>query len=214
MRRWLVAGAVALAIAAGAALGAVFGGNDSGRTELGEGAYRGSEPPSGIMMPTFTLRTYGGRTVSTAGLRGHVVLLTFLDSQCTEACPVIAAAVARAVATLTPSERRRVRAVAITTDPAEDTPARVRRFLSARHAVGRLDYLVGSVEELRPLWQAFQVLPSLDTGRDDVHSAPLRIYSPRLEWVATLHAGADLTQENLLHDVRVVLAAAGGISSR
>jgi cytochrome oxidase Cu insertion factor (SCO1/SenC/PrrC family) len=207
MRRWLVAGALVLAIAAGVALAAVLTGHDSGRAGAGEGAYRGSEPPGGIMMPTFTLRTYSGRTVSTAGLRGHVVLLTFLDSQCTEACPVLAAAVARAIDELTPSERRRVRAVAITTDPVEDTPASVRRFLAARSAVGRLDYVIGSVAELRPVWQAFQILPSFDTGRDDLHSAPLRVYSTELEWVATLHASADLTQENLLHDIRVVLSA-------
>jgi cytochrome oxidase Cu insertion factor (SCO1/SenC/PrrC family) len=205
MRRWIVAGVLVVTVGAGVALAGVLAGNDSGPSGA-EGGYRGSEPPGGIAMPVFVLRDYSGRAVSSEGLRGHVVLLTFLDSQCTEACPVIAAALARAIDELAPSERRRVRAIAITTDPVEDTPASVHRFLAARRAVGRLDYLIGSVAQLRPVWQAFHVLPSLDTGRDYLHSAPLRVYSTDLEWVATLHAGADLTQENLLHDIRVALS--------
>jgi hypothetical protein len=57
------------------------------------------------------------------------------------------------------------------------------------------------------------VLPSLDTGRDTLHSAPLRVYDRDGVWVATLHAGVDLSEENLLHDIRYALAA-GGETSR
>ena len=69
-----------------------------------------------------------------------------------------------------------MRAIAISGDPAEDTPTAVRRFLSNQRAVGRLDYLVGSEEQLLPIWTALQILPSLDSGQDSIHSAPLRIY--------------------------------------
>jgi cytochrome oxidase Cu insertion factor (SCO1/SenC/PrrC family) len=100
-----------------------------------------------------------------------------------------------------------VRALAITSDPAEDTRASVRSFLRRQRADRRLDYLLGSERDLRPLWDALHVLPSLDTGRDAVHSAPLRIYDRSGVWVATLHAGADLSETNLLHDIRVALAA-------
>ncbi|MFN2470984.1 MAG: hypothetical protein ABR583_08350 [Gaiellaceae bacterium] len=106
-----------------------------------------------------------------------------------------------------------MRALAVTGDPAEDTPVSVRRFLAARRAEGRLDYLLGEERELRPLWTALKLLPSLDTGQDTLHSAPLRIYDREGVWVATLHAGADLSEENLLHDIRAALAA-GGETSR
>lgn len=108
--------------------------------------------------------------------------------------------IARTVDRLAPEEREAVRAVAVSGDPAEDTRASVRRFLAARRAVGRLEYLVGEERELRPLWTALQLLPSVDTGRDTLHSAPLRIYDQNGVWVATLHAGADLSEENLLHE--------------
>ena len=160
-------------------------------------------------MPEFSLRSHDGRPIRSEELRGRVTVLTFLDSQCTESCPVIAWTVARAIDGLTPAERKDVEAVAISTDPAEDTTASVRRFLDRNRATGRLMYVgVGEAQrKLRDVWKAFQILSSLESGRDTLHSAPVRIYDRSGAWVATLHAGADLTEANLAHDVRVALQA-------
>lgn len=172
-----------------------------------DGGYRGSEPPVGIELPAFELRSYRGNQVASDELGGSAVVLTLLDSQCTDSCPVIAWTVARALDRLTPAERGEVRALAVTGDPAEDTPASVRRFLGAQRAEGRLDWLIGSEDELRPVWDALQLLPSLDTGNDSLHSAPVRIYDRSSVWVATLHAQADLSEKNLVHDIRRALGA-------
>jgi len=203
----LAAGLGALALAAGVIALAANGSSRPAPASPGSGPYRGSEPPAGIQLPSFELTSYRGPRATSDELRGRVLLLTLLDSQCTDACPVLASVVARSVDRLTPAERSQVRAVAVTVDPAEDTPANVRRFLRARRAEGRLDYLLGSERELRPLWNALQILPSLDSGHDNLHSAPLRLYNRGGAWVATLHAGADLNEENLLHDIRVALRA-------
>lgn len=169
--------------------------------------YRGSEPPARFELPLFALTSYRGTRVASSSLEGKVVLLTILDSQCTDVCPILASVVAGTIERLTTTERRQVGAIGISGDPAEDTPTAVRQFLSKRQAVGRLDYLLGSEQQLRPLWTALQILPSLDSGQDSVHSAPLRIYDRNGVWVATQHAGVDLTEQNLLHDIRTALAA-------
>lgn len=205
----LAAGVAALLLAAGAIAVLVSGRGAEAESAGGGSAYRGSEPPAGIALPDFELASYRGARVSAADLEGRVVLLTLLDSQCTDACPIIAAVVARTLDRLGTEERAQVRALAVTGDPAEDTPASVRRFLTRQGAQGRLDYLLGEQRELRPLWKELGLLPSLDTGRDSLHSAPLRIYDREGVWVATLHAGVDLTEENLLHDIRAALAAGG-----
>lgn len=160
-------------------------------------------------MRDFSLRNYDGRSVRSTDLAGRVTLLTFLDSQCTESCPVIAWTIARTIDALTPVERQGVQAVAISTDPAEDTERSVRRFLARNRSVGRFLYLGGgqTEAELRDVWNSFTVLSSLESGQDTLHSAPVRIYDRRGVWVATLHAGADLTQANLSHDLRVALAS-------
>jgi protein SCO1/2 len=177
------------------------------------GPYRGSEPPGRNVLPEFDLPRYDGGRLTRASLDGQIVLLTVLDSQCEEACPILASVVAGALDRLRTSERSRVRAVAISADPAEDTPQAVRRFLANHRAAQRLDYLTGTEEQLRPLWTELSVLPSVDTGQDSMHSAPLRVYNEDGVWVSTLHAGADLSEANLLHDIRIALAREGGGAS-
>jgi len=205
-----------LALAIGAVLGvgvagALVASFAGGSPAAGPGQYRGSEPPGGIAMSAFSLRNHDGRPIGSRDLRGRVTVLTFLDSQCTESCTVIAWTVARTLDALTQDERGDVRAVAISTDPTEDTPRSVRSFLARNRAVGRLLYLGGGQPEgeLRDVWTAFKVLSSLESGQDTLHSAPVRIYDRSGEWVATLHAGADLTQANLAHDIRVALQTEG-----
>ena len=171
------------------------------------GAYRGSQPPAHMTLPRFTLPDHEGEPVSSQELRGKVVLVTFLDSQCTEACPIIASQIARTLDGLAPDEQAQVSPIAISTDPEEDTAEAVRSFLEKNRAVGRLRYLVAPVGRLRPLWEDFQILASLDSGVDTLHSAPVRIYDRDGVWVSTLHAGADLTMENLAHDLRVALGS-------
>src|SRR6266496_858196 len=55
------------------------------------GRYRGSEPPAQIQMPQFALRDYKGRLIRSRELLGKVTLVTFLDTDCTTKCPIIAA---------------------------------------------------------------------------------------------------------------------------
>jgi cytochrome oxidase Cu insertion factor (SCO1/SenC/PrrC family) len=218
--KWLLGVGVAALFALGV-LAAGLGianreGGDAARdtTALGsasDGPYRGSEPPARIELVDFTLRDYDGAAVRSSSLLGKVVLLTFLDSQCTESCPIIASQVARTVDLLSAAERRRVFALAISTDPKEDTAASVRAFLRRNRALGKLHYVGGGEPEpkLRRIWKQFQILSSLESGHDALHSAPVRIYADAV-WVATLHPGVDLTPANLAHDLRVALARAPG----
>jgi protein SCO1 len=49
--------------------------------------------------------------------------------------------------------------IAISVDPANDTPARARRFLLDQRMTGRMRYLVGPEAELRRQWRAYGVQP-------------------------------------------------------
>ncbi|MGH3102529.1 MAG: SCO family protein [Gaiellaceae bacterium] len=203
-RRMLIS-VVAAASLTVAVVAALALGSGSKTEPSSAGRFRGSEPPGRYELPAFELQSYRGEVLASDRLRGQVVLLTLLDSQCEQVCPLLASVIARAIDRLAPAEQAMVRALALTSDPAEDTPASVERFLSAQRAEGRLDYLLGTEAQLRPLWRQLYVLPSLDTGNDEIHSAPLRVYDRDGLWVATLHAGADLSEENLIHDIRVAL---------
>jgi len=197
MRKRVLAAAaalVAVAIAVPIALWAVS--SDAPRS------FRGSRPPARVELPSFSLRDADGERVTSADLSGMVVLVTFLDTKCTQACPIIGEQLREGLALLDEDERRNTAAVAISVHPDDDTPAAVRAFLRRHRVEGALRYLIGSEAELRPVWRAFQVLPALDSGSSDIHSAPVRIFDRDGIWVSTLHTGADLTPENLAHDVR------------
>ena len=212
--KWLLAAGIAVLFALGAlaaGLGIANRDSSTGARDAtapdrpSEGPYKGSEPPAGIRLERFALRSYRGVPVTSSSLAGDVVALTFLESKCQEACPIIAVQLARGVDQLNAAERKRVRVIAISTHPGDDTPANVRRFLAQRRAVGRLDYLLGSEAELRPVWRRYHVLSALESGDADTHSASVHIYDREGVWVSSLHPGIDLTPENFVHDVRRAL---------
>jgi cytochrome oxidase Cu insertion factor (SCO1/SenC/PrrC family) len=179
---------------------------DSGSRQGGAGPYRGSEPPAGIGMPRFALRdVLRGRVVRTGDLDGRVVLVIFLDTDCSERCPIIAGQIGRALARLDEQERAKTTAVAISVNPLIDTRASVVRFLREYRVLGELEYLSGAARELQPVWRDFQIVSAYETGDADTHSADVRVFDQDGEWVATLHAGADLTPANLAHDVTTAL---------
>jgi cytochrome oxidase Cu insertion factor (SCO1/SenC/PrrC family) len=171
----------------------------------GTQGFRGIEEPPGLTMPDFALRDQRARLVRTPDLRGKVVVLTFLETKCQAACPIVAGEIARTWKLLTPSERAQSAAVAITADPRDDTPANVRTFLGRHRASGAIRYLVGPAPVMRDVWRRFLVLSAVASGDADTHSAPVRIYGRDLTWLATQHVGVELSARNLAHDIRLAL---------
>lgn len=206
MKRLILIALLLAVLAAGAvALLARGSGSDSHLVRVDPGPYRGSTTPGNVPLPAFTLNEWTGERVDSLSLRGKVVLVTFLETRCMEACPIIADQIGMALERLSTAERSRVYALAISTHPRDDTPANVREFLRAHRVSGRLHYLVGTEERLRPVWRAFHVLSAVDSGSAETHSAPVRIFNRSGKWVSTLHPRVDLTPANLAHDVRTAL---------
>ena len=166
--------------------------------------YRGSEPPAQIQMPQFELRDYKGRLSRSRELLGKVTLVTFLDTDCSTKCPIIATQIGDGLRLHT-DEEREVVPLAFSVNPASDTPRSVRTFLHRRQAEG-LDFLLGTVKQMSPLWRSFHIVAAAETGNADIYSADVRIFDRRGIWVSTQHAsGLDLTPSNLAHDLGLVL---------
>jgi protein SCO1/2 len=108
---------------------------------------------SGKVAAPFRLRDETGKTQSLAALRGHVVLLTFLDSRCRNQCPVEGGELAALDRRLGPNPG--VELVSVSVDPWADTAASTRAF--AAKAGWRLPWhwLLGSPAALRPVWASY-----------------------------------------------------------
>ena len=204
-RRTLLVAALISVSAALAAAGILVAADRWGRQPVAtqsSSPYRGSSPPPGIKLPAFSLPKVGGGRVSSRNLRGRLVLTTFVDSACKQSCPIIVNILGQALRHLTPGENAEITPLAFSVNPPSDTPIHVRQFLR-KHRAADLIYLVDTTLHMRSIWKRFGVLPAVDTGNADVHSADVRIFDRGGVWVSTLHVAVDLTARNLVHDIRV-----------
>ena len=84
--------------------------------------------------PPFALTSSNDRRVTLAELRGKVLALTFVFTTCSNSCPILTATMADIGRALGSDFGPRVAFVAISVDPANDTPARLRDYAAAHRA--------------------------------------------------------------------------------
>jgi len=84
--------------------------------------------------PAFALDSARGPRVALADLRGKVLAVTFIFTTCSDTCPVLTAKMADIARSLAGAFGPRVVFVAISVDPLNDTPARLRDYASAHRA--------------------------------------------------------------------------------
>lgn len=122
----------------------------------GEGYRGGIVPPVPYTVPSVVLTdTSGGDYDLTTSPARPVTLLFFGYTSCREVCPVVLADLALALRRLSPADRERITTVFVTTDPARDDPARIRRYLD-RFDPGFVG-LTGSPGQIRVLARAVGV---------------------------------------------------------
>ena len=81
--------------------------------------------------PDFTLTNTEGRPFSfVADTKGLVTLLYFGYTNCPDVCPAQLVNISGALKRMKPSDQAKVRVVFVTTDPARDTPERLRGWLN------------------------------------------------------------------------------------
>jgi protein SCO1 len=190
---------IALFLVALFALGAVVLAADSSDEADGGGpGFQGALMPKGVRAPDFTLRDQDGKPVSMRDLRGQPVIVTFLYTTCDDTCPAQAQTVRGALDDLGED----VPALAIAVDPPRDTPERARTFLAKARALGRIDFVLGSRAQLRPLWKGFFIRPQ---SISEEHQARFTLVDKR-GFQRIGFPGDQATPETLAHDVRLLAA--------
>jgi protein SCO1 len=191
---------IALFLVALFALGAVVLAADSqdeaDGAAVGGGGYEGSRMPPGVRAPDFTLRNQNGEPVSMRELRGKPVIVTFLYTTCDDTCPAQAQTVRGALDDLGED----VPALAIAVDPPRDTPARAQAFLAKARALGRIDFVLGTRAQLKPLWKAFFIQPQ---SVNQEHQARFTLVDKK-GFQRIGFPGDQATPETLAHDLRLL----------
>jgi protein SCO1/2 len=156
------------------------------------GAIRPDIPPR-----IWTLTDQDGRATRVGAPSSKPSIVTFLYTHCQDTCPVTASTVRGALDQL----GQDVPAYAISVDPANDTPASARAFLSRNHLTGRMRFLLRPETTLQQVWTTFGIRPQ---ERELEHTA----YVVLLDGTGRQRVGFPVdkvTPEGLAHDVRALL---------
>ncbi len=116
----------------------------------------------GTPAPALNLPDQNGQRTTVADLRGHVVLLTFLDSRCTNLCPIEGAQLAQVQRHLPAAEQPEL--VVVSVNPA-DTRASVARFVRQAGWKRPWRWLLGTRTTLAPIWHAYHIGVRFSHGR-------------------------------------------------
>ena len=171
-RRWFIAGVAAAALV-GISIGIAFHRQLTGGSAVadaialpalhGQATWAARERAA----PALVLRDQHGRRVTLASLRGRTIALTFLDSRCKQACPIEGRLIGAAVRQTSGAARPQLLAVSV--NPAGDTPDSVARAIRKWRLPGDTVWLLGSRAQLKRVWSAYRITVDPVSG-DIVHS--------------------------------------------
>jgi protein SCO1 len=166
-------------------------------------SFEGTAVLPGAAAADFRLRDQDGKLVSLEQQRGRAVLLTFLYTRCRDVCPIIAASLSQVLHELTARERSSVRVIAVSVDPAGDTPAAVKAFIRLHRLPSQFHYVSGTPTDLKRVWQAYNVLSIRRNAEVVDHSAPTLLIDERGR--PRVYYDANVSTEAVVHDVRLLL---------
>jgi protein SCO1/2 len=106
--------------------------------------------------PDFTLTDQEGKKVSLRDLRGKVVLMSFIFTNCPAACPLVTAKMAMIHQDL---KGKGLHNVSITIDPAHDTPAVLKEYGTQWKGMDfrSWSFLTGTLEDLEPVFFDYKI---------------------------------------------------------
>ncbi|HEX3735258.1 MAG TPA: SCO family protein [Solirubrobacterales bacterium] len=158
---------VVLAVLVGALVGDALhllaGGGSGGAQATAEVQGQAVWPEGLRRAPDFALRNSQGGRLRFASLRGRPVVLTFMDSQCHQQCPLVGRALAAAFR-MTPAADRPL-VVAISVNPWEDTPGSARRAIKRFGLAGYpWRWLLGTKAQLETVWKKYRIFVRRTSG--------------------------------------------------
>ena len=156
--------------------------------------------------PDFTLVDgITGRPTTLSAQRGKIVVLSFLYTHCPDVCPLTAEELRQAQQKLTDDERGRTVFVAVSVDPAQDTPAAVQGFAKDHGLATNFVFLIGSAAQLQAVWSAYGIRIETDPSTTAVGHSDA-IYLVDRKGQARLLVHSNISAADLANDVKVLNA--------
>jgi cytochrome oxidase Cu insertion factor (SCO1/SenC/PrrC family) len=189
-KQWLypVAAIIAVVAVTGAALSATHlrnaaeaqtaaAGNINNANTTANGVVDPGSSLDGRPAPQFTLTDQFGKQVSLSQFKGKVVILAFVDSECTTICPLTTESMMRALQMLGPKAASDVQLLGVNANPQATSVSDVMTYSKNHNMVNSWHFLTGSVDQLKSLWKNYYIYDQIVKGQID-HTPALYIIGP------------------------------------
>ena len=160
----------------------------------------GGFPMAGNPAPGFNLIDQFGHSVTLSSLRGREVVLAFIDSRCTDICPLTAQITYAARARLKAGASSQVQLVAINANPTATSIAEGQAWSIKHGMLHQWSFLTGTAKQLESVYHLYHVYVQVDSSGRDVHDSVTFIIDAqgreRLSfWTLNSHSQSDLGDE-------------------
>lgn len=117
----------------------------------------GGFPMTGNLAPDFTLIDQFGHPFTLSSLRGHEVVLAFIDARCKTLCPLTAQIMYSARAQLGASAASRVELVAVNANPTATSVAAVQAWSINHGMLHQWLFVTGTAQQLESVYHLYNV---------------------------------------------------------
>src|SRR5216683_143048 len=131
----------------------------------------GGFPMTGNLAPDFTLTDQFGHSVTLSSLRGHEVVLAFIDSRCKTLCPLTAEIMYDAKVALGASVASRIELVAVNANPTATSVVTVQAWSLAHGLLHQWLFLTGTAQQLWSVYHSYHVAVQVNSGGLVAHDA-------------------------------------------
>jgi cytochrome oxidase Cu insertion factor (SCO1/SenC/PrrC family) len=183
-----LAGLLALAAcgASGSTAGGTAGGGAPmmGQADAGQSKAAGNNPDldtgtslGSTAAPDIKLTNQFGQPMSMSQFRGKVVILAFVDSECTTICPLTTVSMVQA-RQLLGAAGQQVQLLGVDANPDATAVSNVMAYSQAHAMVNQWDFLTGSDAQLKAVWKAYHIYVQVTQGDID-HTPALFVIDQR-----------------------------------
>ena len=156
--------------------------------------------------PPLKLHNYLGQPVNIDSYRGKPVLITFVYTHCPDVCPLMISNLRVAQNLMGTNGPRKAQVIAVSVDAKGDTPKTVTAFLKQHEMTGRMQYLIGSRQELARVWKAWGVGSERDAKNPDFVEHSGLVYGITASGKRATLYSASFKPAAIVHDVPLLAA--------
>lgn len=129
----------------------------------------GGFPVNGTLAPDFKLVDQFGQSVTLSSLRGHEIVLAFIDARCTSLCPLTAQIMYAAKASLGTAAASKVMLIAVNANTTATSVSTVQAWSIQHGMLHQWLFLTGTAQQLEAVYRSYNVYTQVNPDGSITH---------------------------------------------